>query len=80
MLNDEQLDELATRHLVQGGGFSDTATLNQARLEGVQGVLRPVPRPSVWVVAQAPLAAGLFWEVPVRLRAHWQAQRLVWVW
>jgi SM-20-related protein len=33
LLNDEQLDQLATCHFVQGGGFSDIATLNQARLE-----------------------------------------------
>lgn len=33
MLNDEQLDQLATHHFVQGGGFSDAATLHQARGE-----------------------------------------------
>ena len=33
MLNDEQLDQLAAHHFVQGGGFSDAATLNRARGE-----------------------------------------------
>jgi SM-20-related protein len=33
MLNDEQLDQLAMQFFVQGGGFSDASTLNQARGE-----------------------------------------------
>lgn len=33
MLNDEQLDQLAAQHFVQGGGFSDAITLIQARDE-----------------------------------------------